>query len=126
MDESGKKLEKAERRIENAQRENVTILGIFAAIVIAFTAGMGFTASVLQNIDAVSIYRLVFMIVLMGPGAVQSSLCVVSFVHRVIHSAGKRRTWLANSVAGAAKKRRVVAALRPRGLVAADAHHLAG
>ncbi|HIY82439.1 hypothetical protein [Rubneribacter sp.] len=83
LDESGKKLEKAERRIENAQRENVTILGIFAAIVIAFTAGMGFTASVLQNIDAVSIYRLVFMIVLMGLVLFNLLYALFRFVHRV-------------------------------------------
>lgn len=83
LDESNKKLEAAEHRIENAQRENVTILGIFAAIVIAFTAGMGFTASVLQNIDAVSVYRLVFVIVLMGLMLFNLLYALFRFVHRV-------------------------------------------
>lgn len=83
LDESNKKLDAAEHRIENAQRENVTILGIFAAIVIAFTAGMGFTASVLQNIDAVSVYRLVFVIVLMGLMLFNLLYALFRFVHRV-------------------------------------------
>ena len=83
LDKSNKKLEAAEHRIESAQRENVTILGIFAAIVIAFTAGMGFTASVLQNIDAVSIYRLVFVIVLMGLMLFNLLYALFRFVHRV-------------------------------------------
>lgn len=83
LDKSNKKLEAAEHRIESAQRENVTILGIFAAIVIAFTAGMGFTASVLQNIDAVSVYRLVFMIVLMGLMLFNLLYALFRFVHRV-------------------------------------------
>ena len=61
----------------------MTILGIFAAIVIAFTAGMGFTASVLQNIDAVSVYRLMFVIVLMGLMLFNLLYALFRFVHRV-------------------------------------------
>lgn len=41
-----------------ATRDNVTILGIFTGVVIAFVAGLTLTSSVLQNIDKASIYRL--------------------------------------------------------------------
>lgn len=44
-----------ENDIENKQLENITILGIFSAIVITFVAGLVFSSSVLQNINKVSI-----------------------------------------------------------------------
>lgn len=55
-----------ENDIENKQLENITILGIFSAIVITFVAGLVFSSSVLQNINKVSIYRLTFVIWLLG------------------------------------------------------------
>lgn len=51
---------------EKLQRNYVTILGIFAAIVIAFAAGTTFTSSVLQAMASVSVYRLVFVICLLA------------------------------------------------------------
>ena len=106
LDKSNRKLEAAELRIENAQRENVTILGIFAAIVIAFTAGMGFTASVLQNIDAVSIYRLVLVIVLVGLLLFNLLYALFRFVYRVTKPEDDpgailpRKTYIGVNVAG--------------------------
>lgn len=52
--------------VDDSKREYVTILGIFAAIVIAFTAGSAFSASVLQNIAEASIYRLSFVALIIG------------------------------------------------------------
>lgn len=55
-----KKIEKtaveAERAVNNAQRDSTAILGIFAAIVLAFTGGMIFSTSVFENIEKASIY----------------------------------------------------------------------
>lgn len=56
----------AEQNSEKARREYITILGIFAAIVIAFMSGTAFSSSVLQNIDNASIYRLAFVILVLG------------------------------------------------------------
>ena len=39
------------------QKEYITILGIFASIVLAFTGGMAFSSSILENIDKSSVYR---------------------------------------------------------------------
>lgn len=55
-----------EENSEKARREYVTILGIFAAVVIAFMSGTAFSSSVLQNIDNASIYRLSFVILVLG------------------------------------------------------------
>lgn len=48
------------------QNEYITILGIFAAIVLAFTGGMSFTSSVLENLHKSSIYRIIFVSLIIG------------------------------------------------------------
>lgn len=48
------------------QSEYVTILGIFASIVLAFTGGMTFSSSVLENLDKASIYRIILVISFLG------------------------------------------------------------
>ena len=57
-------------KIQNSQKEMqneyITILGIFASIVLAFTGGMSFTSSVLQNLHKSSIYRIVFVVLIVG------------------------------------------------------------
>lgn len=50
---------KAEIKVKNAQAESITILGIFAAIVLAFTSGLAYSTSVLQNIGNASIYKII-------------------------------------------------------------------
>lgn len=55
-----------ESEIRSAEKEYVTILGIFAAIVLAFVGGITFSTQVLQNISAVSIYRLLLVIALLA------------------------------------------------------------
>lgn len=61
---------KIKRNNENLQKElqkdYVTILGIFAAVIVAFVSGMTFSTSVLNNIDKVSVFHLTFVIILMA------------------------------------------------------------
>lgn len=52
--------------LKKARSEYITILGIFAAIVLSFVAGLTFSTSVLANIDKSSIYRLAFIVCLIG------------------------------------------------------------
>lgn len=73
-EESNKELhnesENLKNEINNSQKkmqnEYITILGIFASIVLAFTGGMTFSSSVLENIDKSSIYRIILVICLLG------------------------------------------------------------
>lgn len=51
---------------EDMQKEYISILGIFAAIVLAFTGGIVFSSSVLENIDKPSIYRLALITFIIG------------------------------------------------------------
>ncbi len=48
------------------QKEYITILGIFAAIVLEFTGGMAFSSSVLENIDKSLIYRIILVVCVIG------------------------------------------------------------
>jgi len=52
--------------IKNAQKENITILGIFSAVVLAFTGGIAFTTSVFEHLHQSSIYRVVLITLLIG------------------------------------------------------------
>ena len=58
--------EEIKRTQSDMQKDYITILGIFTSVVLAFTGGMFFSSSVLENISEVSIYRLTFIVVLLG------------------------------------------------------------
>lgn len=49
------------KKADDMQKQYITILGIFASIVLAFTGGIAFSTSVLQNIANASIYRIVLI-----------------------------------------------------------------
>lgn len=66
INEANQQIEKFENRMKDTQKEYIAILGIFAAIVIAFTSGVAFSASVLENMHRSSIYRIVLVTLLIG------------------------------------------------------------
>lgn len=69
--------------IKGIEREYVTILGIFASIVLAFVGGITFSTSVLQNIDKVSIYRLILIVDAIGIILINIIYLLVSFILRI-------------------------------------------
>lgn len=69
--------------LEDSKRDYITILGIFAAIVIAFTAGSTFSASVLQSIDKASIYRICLMSILIGLFLFNTISILLTFVTNI-------------------------------------------
>ncbi len=69
--------------IKGIEREYITILGIFASIVLAFVGGITFTTSVLQNIDKVSIFRLILTVDLIGLVLVNVIYLLISFVLKI-------------------------------------------
>lgn len=50
------------KEVKGIEKEYISILGIFASIVLAFVGGITFSTSVLQNISAVSIFRLLLVV----------------------------------------------------------------
>lgn len=61
-----KKITEVEAKLENSQREYIAILGIFAAVVLAFTGEIAFSTSVLNNLAKASIYRTVIVSLIIG------------------------------------------------------------
>lgn len=52
--------------VHEMEKEYITILGIFASIVLAFVGGLVFSNSILRYISSVSIFRLILVIDLLG------------------------------------------------------------
>lgn len=62
-----KEIEKAENRSAKKMTEaSVTILGIFSAVILTFNGVLSLIASGLQNINGVSVYRLVLISLILG------------------------------------------------------------
>lgn len=75
------------------QNEYITILGIFASIVLAFTGGMTFSSSVLENIDKASTYRLLAVVFVLGIILINLVWLLIDFL-RDINGKSVRKWWL--------------------------------
>ena len=80
VDELNKEIVEQKNKIENIQKNYVGILSIFAAVIVAFTTGTAFSSSVLNNIDNVTIYRLVFICLLLGSVLLNILYVLFSFI----------------------------------------------
>lgn len=80
-------------RQEDMQKEYITILGIFAAIVLAFTGGIVFSSSVLENIDKASIYRISLMAFIIGLVFFDLIWILIDFI-RDINGKVIRKKWI--------------------------------
>lgn len=69
--------------IKGIEREYITILGIFASIVLAFVGGITFTTSVLQNIDKASMFRLILTVDVIGAVLVNVMYLLISFILKI-------------------------------------------
>lgn len=63
LDRNTDEMERSQKKMQN---EYITILGIFASIVLAFTGGMTFSNSVMSNIAKASIYRIFLITPIVG------------------------------------------------------------
>lgn len=78
-----KRAVKATIKIDNMQKEYITILGIFASIIIAFVATLSFSTSVLQNIDKPNTLKLVAIICFLGVFIVNILNLLFNFVREI-------------------------------------------
>lgn len=65
------------KEIKGIQKEYISILGIFAAIMLAFVGSMTFSSSILQNMHQVSMYRLILTIDMI-------SFCFYNLIHLLL------------------------------------------
>lgn len=73
------------RRLENQQEEYIAILGIFAAIVIAFSTGSGYLSGAVANIAEASLSRLASIVILCGLTLMNTLFLLMYFVGRLIN-----------------------------------------
>lgn len=84
---------KVQERQEDMQKEYITILGIFASIVLAFTGGIVFSSSVLENIDKPSIYRISLMAFIIGLVFFNLIWILIDFI-RDVNGKVIRKKWI--------------------------------
>ena len=79
--------------IKNQQKEYIAILGIFAAVVLAFTGGIAFTTSVLNNIHNASFYRIAIISLIIGLVLINILFGLFYYVDKLVNGeSGKRLT----------------------------------
>lgn len=66
INEINKHIISVESELDNSKKEYIAILGIFAAVVLAFTGGIAFSTSVLNNIAQASVYRTIIVSLIIG------------------------------------------------------------
>lgn len=85
-----------EKKLENSQKEYIAILGIFAAIVLAFTGGMAFSSSVLEYMHTVSVYRILLVTLVLGLVLFNVIYLLVWYINRIVRGYVKMESiiWL--------------------------------
>ena len=83
-----------EESADASKREYITILGIFAAIVVAFTAGVSFSGSALQNIGSASPYKLGLVLIPMALFLMDLVGLLIVFLIEVVGKVKKKAFYL--------------------------------
>lgn len=83
LSEESKRIRRSVQKANNAEKNYITILGIFASIVLTFTGGIAFSTSVLENIDAISPYRLALVIEALSFVLINVMYILVWFISRI-------------------------------------------
>lgn len=84
VEELKNNLSNVENKLNSVQKEYVAILGIFASIVLAFTGGIAFSTSILQNMHQSSIYRVVLVALLVGLILVNIIYVLFYYIDRLV------------------------------------------
>ena len=99
QDEIKKHSQSMEENLINVQREYIAILGIFAAIVLAFTGGIAFSTSLLQNLHVSSIYRIILVSVVIGLVLVNLLYGLFYYIGQFVNKVSKndvKSLWIIN------------------------------
>lgn len=91
LKEVDKDIDQSRDKIKSYQQESIAILGIFASIVLAFTGGLAFSSSVLQNFNKGTIYRVSFVILLIGFVLINILYALFHYIDRLVNEKKNRR-----------------------------------
>lgn len=93
--------EDVENSLNGAQKDYIAILGIFAAVVLAFTGGIAFSTSVFQNLHNSSIYRVLIVSLIIGLVLINVLYGLFFYVDRLVNKKTERKTtplWIPNAI----------------------------
>lgn len=79
---------------KDMQKEYISILGIFASIVLVFTGGMTFSSSVIENIHKASIYRVTIIALIVGFVFINIIWLLMDFIKTITGRTARRWSWL--------------------------------
>ena len=82
-------VKEATLKADKMQKEYVYILAIFAAVIGAFFSGVGFSTSVLSNIDKSSIYRILLGVTILGMFLFNLLALLLGFIREIVVN----KTW---------------------------------
>ena len=69
--------------VKSIEKEYITILGIFASIVLTFSAGVSFSSSTLSNLSGISFARIFIIVDFLAMILVTSIYLLVNFIRRI-------------------------------------------
>lgn len=72
--------------LKRSEKNYITILGIFASLVVTFVSGLLFSSEVLSNISSVSVYRLIVVILLLGFVLITICFSLYWFITKIINN----------------------------------------
>lgn len=94
-----------EEELGKQHREYISILGIFAAVVLAFTGSIAFSTSVFYNINTVSAYRVIVLALVIGLVLINILFALFYYIDRLVNGTNETKTRIkpmiiSNSVIG--------------------------
>lgn len=84
-------IDSVKEKLHSAQKEYIAILGVFAAIVLAFTGSIVFSTSVLANMHNSSVYRIILVTALIGLVLVNILYGLFYYIDRLVMGKNDKR-----------------------------------
>lgn len=91
--------EELRNSVKGVEKEYIGILGIFSSVMLACIGGFIFSTAVFSNLEKASIYRLVFIVCLVGLVVLNIIYLTFAYLDRIIYNTEgkwKRKSWLVN------------------------------
>lgn len=76
-------LDTAKRKLARQQFDMLAVLGVFSAIILAFTGGLNFSSSVLESMNSASIYRVLLVSILLAFTLVNGIAILLKFIKNI-------------------------------------------
>ena len=77
-------IDELDEKIKKTQDKYITVLGIFSSIVLAVTAGITFSSSILENMHSVSVYRIVLITLIIGMVLINVASILIYYLKSVL------------------------------------------